>query len=252
MILLLDVGNSRIKWGIIQDGGLVRTGAVPREGADLGSLVSNEWHDIPQPDRIIVSNVVGKAFSSEFDELVKTAWKTKAVYVMPERNAFGVINAYHEPDRLGVDRWAALIAAHHEFMGALYVVDCGTALTLDLLADNGQHLGGLIIPGYSMMQSALEERTAGIGGYEGPPPDNGRTVLPNDTPGAVDGGGLYASIAVIDRVIEDVAFAWGDEKITGIITGGDASLIQPLLKRKYAYEPHLVLKGLAVIAGSDS
>ena len=252
MILLLDVGNSRIKWAALQDGKLIRTGSGPHNKYNPRALVGNDWHDLPRPHRVIVSNVAGRAFPGEFDELIKGTWQIRAEYITPAHNAFGVINAYRDPGRLGADRWAALIAARHEFTGALYVVDCGTALTLDMLAANGQHLGGLIIPGFSMMQSALLERTAGISSDPGSSHDNDGAILPNDTREAVHGGGLYAAVAVIDRVIDDVSHALGIENITGVITGGDALLLRPLLKRKYIHEPHLVLKGLAVIAGSDS
>ena len=253
MILLLDVGNNRIKWGVLQDGKLAQTGARTHNPGDLQTLVSKEWGEIPRPSRVMVSNVMGEEFAKEFDKLLKTTWGINAEYVVSARSVFGVTNAYHEPAQLGVDRWAALIAARHDYTGSLCIIDCGTALTLDLLAADGQHLGGLIIPGFSMMQSALQERTAGIKISSEPDstPDDTKTVLPVNTRDAVYAGVLYASIAVIDRVIDDLSQSLGIE-ITGIITGGDAPLISPLLKKKYVHEPNLVLKGLAIIAGQGS
>ena len=249
MILLLDVGNSRVKWGTLEDGALTHRGVTAHDKDNLRSLVGNDLGENPAPDRIIVANVAGKKFSDAFDQSTEAAWGIKAEYVVPARSAFGVINAYHEPERLGVDRWAAMIAARHAYKGALCVVDCGTALTLDVLAANGQHLGGLIIPGLAMMQSSLLEQTTGISINMESLPGDTSAVLPADTHDAVHTGALYASIATIDRVTEDMMDALGTE-MTGVISGGAVPQLLPLLKKNFIHEPDLVLKGLAVIAGT--
>lgn len=249
MLLLLDAGNSRIKWAVCEDGKLGRTGAFSHKGKNLHDLAGNEWGSIPGPERIVVSNVIGRIFSDEFDEFAKKTWGITAEYIKPSRAAFGVVNAYSEPGRLGVDRWAALIAARHQFKGDVCIIDCGTALTIDLLAASGQHLGGLIVPGLSMMRTALLERAAGIDKDQAPLPGNSLAVLPSDTHEAVHVGTLYAAIAVIDRVIADVAPIVG-AGIGRVITGGDAAHLCPLLRGKYQYEPDLVLKGLAIMSGS--
>ncbi|HEY4732208.1 MAG TPA: type III pantothenate kinase [Gammaproteobacteria bacterium] len=250
MLLLLDVGNSRIKWAVHQDGKLGQTGAFSHKGKGLRGLASDAWNDIQKPDRVIVSNVIGRNFSGEFDEFVNTLWGVQAEYVKSSGTAFGVSNAYPEPGRLGADRWTALIAARHQFNGDVCIIDCGTALTIDLLAANGQHLGGLIIPGLSMMRAMLMERTAGINMDQATSPGNPLAVLPSDTHEAVYAGTLYASIAVIDRVVADVSPVLG-AGITRVITGGDAEFLSRLLKGKYHYEPDLVLKGLAIISGPE-
>jgi len=248
MVLLLDIGNSRIKWGIPEAGRLHSFGVKPHGIGNLHALVNDEWRGILKPDRVVVSNVLGKEFANELDEVVRATWQINAEYVTPAYSAFGVINAYHEPGRLGVDRWAALIAARHAFKGNLCVIDSGTALTIDLLAADGQHLGGVIIPGFSMMRAALLEGAAGIGKDADAIPQKSGVILPCDTLEAVYAGSLYASIAAIDRVVDDVSHALG-AGISGIITGGDAPFLQPLLKGQYMHEPNLVLKGLAIIAG---
>jgi len=250
VILLLDAGNSRIKWATLANGRLARGGAIAYDKDNLQSLVENTWGDIPVPDRILVANVLGEDFIGEFDRQVKMKWDITVEYARSSQTEFGVINAYPDPDRLGVDRWATLIAARHEYSGALCVVDCGTALTLDFLAADGQHQGGLIIPGFSMMQTALLEGTAGIGAKITPTCDHGSSILPDDTAGAVHGGALYACIALIDRVADDMSLIMDDDEITSIITGGDAAVLIPLLRKSYIHEPDLVLKGLAVMAGS--
>jgi type III pantothenate kinase len=249
MILLLDAGNSRLKWATLVNGCLARGGAIAYDKDRLQLLMENTWRDIPDPDRILVANVLGDDFIDELEHLVKMKWGITVEYASSSHAAFGVINAYPDPDRLGVDRWATFIAARHEYSGALCIVDCGTALTLDFIAADGQHQGGLIIPGFSMMQTALLEGTAGIGDKITSSRDHGRSILPDDTAGAVHGGALYACIALIDRVVDDVSLIMDNELIS-IITGGDAAVLIPLLRKSYIHEPDLVLKGLAVMAGS--
>lgn len=249
MILLLDVGNSRVKWGTLEDGALTHRGVTAHVKDNLRSLVGNDLGEIPRPKRIVVANVAGKKFSDGFDQATEAAWGINAEYVVAARSAFGVTNAYHEPERLGADRWVAMIAARHAHKGALCVVDCGTALTLDVLAADGRHLGGLIIPGLAMMHSSLLEQTTGIGINMESLPGDTSAILPADTHDAVHTGALYASIAVIDRVMEDMMDVLGME-ITGVISGGAAPQMLPLLKKKFIHEPDLVLKGLVVIAGT--
>ena len=250
MILLLDVGNSRIKWATLEGGELTYQGATVHEQDNLRSFVNNDLSAVPRPLRVLVSNVTGKNFVDRFNREAETAWGIKAEFVVPAQSACGVINAYHEPERLGSDRWAALIGARHVHEGAVCVVDCGTALTIDLLAAGGEHLGGLIIPGLEMMRSALLDRTADITcNMESLPGDIG-AILPADTHGAVRAGALYAVIAVIDRVMTDLTDTAGTG-ITGVICGGAAPQLLPLLKMKFIHEPDLVIKGLAVIAGTD-
>ena len=160
-----------------------------------------------------------------------------------------MINAYVEPQRLGSDRWAALIGAHAAVSGPLCVVDCGSAVTLDALDVKGQHLGGLIIPGLDMMRGALINNTSGIHEQALARGEGEVSVLARDTQGAVTGGVLYTLIAVIDRVTADLA-ADLQSPLTRVITGGDAERLLPLLAGPYRHEPELVLQGLAIVAES--
>ena len=254
MILLIDAGNSRIKWGCLVGGMLQPGEAIAHHGevTDI-QVLSLAWVPLPRPERIIAVNVLGSDFGEALEAWVEETWGLAIEFVTAQANACGVVNAYHEPARLGADRWASLIAAHRLCDGTACVIDCGTALTIDVLAQDGEHLGGLIVPGLSLMRHALIERTAGIRPVAGldPDPDTGVSLLARDTAGGVMGGTLYALVAAIDRIAEDIRATMATE-VECLLTGGDAGMVRTLLTGVYRYEPDLVLKGLAVVAGDEA
>jgi type III pantothenate kinase len=125
------------------------------------------------------------------------------------------------------------------------VIDCGTAITIDAIAAEGTHLGGLIVPGMDLMSTALAEAAPGVQ-LQGQ--DNQEvSLLGRSTEAAVSGGVLYAAVSLIDRVSLDLTTELGSGT-TILLTGGDARRILPLLSSKPDYDPDLVLKGLAVFA----
>jgi type III pantothenate kinase len=247
MILLLDVGNSSIKWGVLTDGTVVPKGSFRHHGGDLVTAMREHWLSLARPERVLVSNVGGPAVAECLETWTKSTWDVRCEFVIPPQAGWGVANAYVEPERLGADRWAALVAVRSQGLVPACIVDCGTAITIDALAATGEHLGGLIIPGVSMMRHALFENTRGIPN-EG---DGAVALLARSTRDAVTGGTLYAAVAVIDRVTADIA-AELREPITAIITGGDAQRVTPLLAANFRHEPALVLEGLAIMAKCDS
>ena len=156
------------------------------------------------------------------------------------RSACGVTNAYHAPGDLGADRWVAMIAAHHRVAGAVCVIDCGTAVTVDLVAASGEHRGGLILPGVRLLGQTLAVNTAGIHLQV----DAAATgLLGRTTREGVIGGAQYLVAAAIDRIAADVIGHAG-EPVTVIITGGDslsrnrlaASLLDELLPALDTFE----------------
>ncbi|MHB1241712.1 MAG: type III pantothenate kinase [Gammaproteobacteria bacterium] len=247
MTLLVDVGNTRIRWAILDDGALCGGAGVSHVGMDLGPLLEQRWEALARPERILVSNVAGAEWAAALETWSRAHWDLAPEYVVPCRKAFGVINAYHVPQRLGADRWAALVALRQRMKANAFVVDCGTAITVDVLSAEGEHLGGLIIPGLAMMRRALAQQTAGVPDE----PDGQVSLLARDTRDAVTGGTLYAVVAALDRVVGDIAEVLTPEP-TPVITGGDAERVLPLLRRRYIHAPDLVLEGLAVMAACDS
>lgn len=247
MILLLDAGNSRLKWAMLRNGHFEHGGSLEQSSEGIKEFASAAWGHLDAPETVLVANVAGEPLRRALNSWIKRRWKLTPEYVAASAEQFGVRNAYSEPARLGVDRWLALLAARELFPGALCVVDCGTALTVDVLAQDDRHLGGLIIPGMQLMRDALTARAEGIRGQIDQATHAQVTLLGTDTGSAVAGGTLYAEVAFIDRIFADLRAELGP-KLRCVITGGDAQRLQPLLACDAHYEADLVLLGLARVA----
>lgn len=244
MNLLLDIGNSSIKWALYERGAACARGHATWRGRDPSLVADEQWGEQTAPERVLIASVAGAEVADAFCAWMDRSWKVKPEMVQSQAHACGVTNGYVEPQRLGVDRWLALIGARNVVNGAACVVDCGTAVTIDVLAQDGEHLGGLILPGLGLMRKALEQHThielAGDG-------ESDIALLARDTVGGVRGGTLYACVAFIDRAVTDIRAALACP-VEPIITGGDAAVILPLLRSGYRHVPNLVLDGLALLA----
>lgn len=247
MILLLDAGNSRLKWAMLRNGHFEHGGSLEQSSEAIKEFASAAWGHLDAPEAVLVANVAGEPLRRALNSWIKRRWKLTPEYVVASAEQFGIRNAYSEPERLGVDRWLALLAARELFTGALCVVDCGTALTVDVLAQDDRHLGGLISPGMQLMRDALTARAEGIRGQIDQATHAQVTLLGTDTGSAVAGGTLYAEVAFIDRIFADLRAELGP-KLRCVITGGDAQRLQPLLACDTHYEADLVLLGLARVA----
>lgn len=245
MNLFLDIGNARIKWALGDKEQFKVGDPLAHAGKPFKDLARPCWKELEAPERVVISNVRGSDYEKSVRTWVKRRWKVAPEFVRSEASCCDVTNGYIQPERLGVDRWTSLLAVHRAYSGPSVVVDCGTAITIDAIDGNGEHLGGLIVPGMELMQTALSERAPGIelsesGGEES-------SLLARSTESAVSGGILYTAISLIDRVFMDLN-AELDSKANLVLTGGDALRVRPLLTRKPVYNPHLVLEGLAVYA----
>lgn len=245
MNLLIDIGNTRIKWAV-QEPGSWKTGEpLTRKQRAFKDLARPAWKELETPARVIVSSVAGDDYGKSVHTWVKRRWKVIPEFLHAEAQQCGVSNAYSAPERLGSDRWANLLAVHAHYNGPAVVIDCGTAVTIDAIAGDGSHLGGLIVPGMDLMTMALTDGAPGVQIQE---KDNQEvSLLGRSTESAVSGGVLYAAVSLIDRVSLDLKVELGNAAAI-VLTGGDAMRILPLLSSKPDYDPDLVLKGLAVFA----
>lgn len=235
MKLLLDAGNSRIKWGVVDDDQWLDEGALATgEAIKLATLASR----FPAIDMIIGANVAGP----ELARIIETALANHGTprWISSSTSRCGVVNRYDNPAQLGVDRWAALIAAKALHEGACLVVTAGTATTVDVLDEHGVFQGGLILPGEALMRRALAERTAQL------PLANGHFVgLPRNTEDAITSGCLNAQIGAVERMFERIA---DRRSACCLLNGGGAEKLENLLRIPALRIDNLVLKGLAVIA----
>ena len=245
MILLVDIGNARIKWALQEEGDWKTGEPLQRLNKAFKDIARPAWKDLQIPERVIVSNVAGEEYRRSVQTWIRRRWKVTPEFLPVVEQQCGVSNAYSVPQRLGADRWASLLAVHAHYKGPAIVIDCGTAITIDAIAADGTHLGGLIVPGMELMISALKGQAPGIQMEDA---DNQEiSLLGRSTESAVSGGVLYTAIALIERVFIDLQGELGD-RTRLLLTGGDATRILPLLGSQPEYVPDLVLKGLAVYA----
>ena len=244
MIFVIDVGNSRLKWGFAEKGRLVESGE-DLHPSRLSSFASKHWVDKARPTSVVISNVGKASLGDRIRQWIVRHWEIEPYFISSESDGFGVKSGYVEPTQLGSDRWAALVAAREITQAPTIIVDCGTAITIDVLNQEGEHLGGLIVPGIEMMRSALVAKAEKIKLNE--LHVQSPTLLARDTKGAVMGGTLYSAVAAIDRISHDVGHELGEET-EYFITGGDAPQFLPLLSGQYKHYPNLVLEGLLRIA----
>lgn len=238
MLLTIDAGNSFVKWGY-HDG----RDWVSHQRASLAAFCADPLHYLDRhPTQVVISNVAGKAFQ---ETLVRAFPSSILYWVKAEARACGVSNQYDTPAQLGSDRWAALIAARAITSAPCLVVSIGTALTVDMLAENGAFLGGLIAPGPQLMREALAHGTDAI-----QPPGGQVVPFPTNTADAVQTGVIYALLGTIERAAATFEANQG-VGVACILTGGAANLIAPYLNRPYQLVDNLVLEGLLVMAKEE-
>lgn len=243
MNLLIDIGNSSIKWACY-GAALERTTTAPLVSPLAGHL-AEAWDNLPSPQGVFISNVAGQAVADEIVNYCRGRWSLSPVFMTVTRDCNGLVNGYVETGQLGVDRWLALLAGWTRHKTNLCVVDCGSAVTLDLVLASGRHLGGYIIPGAFMMQEMLIRNTSGIRAVPGGPAGTG----PGDSTRACLRNGTYFAVAAfIDRVVNDSHSLYADD-FQCLITGGGAAATAELVSVPCLHEPDLVLLGIAIAAG---
>jgi type III pantothenate kinase len=238
LILAIDAGNTRIKWGLWQDRGFVAQGSVLTARA---AALADALHMLPRPQRAIGSSVAGEGAKAQVEQAL-APWGVGVRWIRSQPSECGVTSGYVEPGQLGSDRWAALVGAHARRDGACVVANIGTAVTVDALTADGRFLGGLILPGPDLMAQSLAQGTAGL------PQQPGRfEVFPTGTANAIHTGALQAVCGAIERMEQSMTAA-GHGQPHVLLSGGGAHLVAPLLRRPPALAPSLVLEGLIEIA----
>ncbi len=246
-VLLLDIGNSRLKWGVHRDDELRDTGDV-----DLRKIVdyknwefTKKWSN--DVDSVVACNVAGNDVGKVLSARIMAQYGHELHFVRSERTSCGVTNSYHEPRQLGVDRWVAMIGARASCKNACVIVDAGTAITIDALDADGHHLGGQILPGIVLMMEALEMKTSDLPLISSQSSDaHARpSVLANSTAIAISKGVTSAAIGAVEVVLR--ALRSDGYELTIFLTGGDADRINGSLFEVTELRPSLVLEGLACI-----
>lgn len=237
MILVLDAGNTRIKWGLWAER-FVAQGSVPSAQA---AQLFDALCPYARPQQAIGSNVAGVQVREQIEVALKP-WNLALRWVESSTQQYGVRNHYRTPGQLGSDRWSALVGARARCLGDALVVDCGTTVTIDALTAEGEFLGGLILPGVELMGRALAQGTAGL------PLESGMfEPFPRNTANAVHSGALQAVCGAIERMRQALCEA-GSGNAQVLLSGGGAHLLVPLLDPAPSLAPDIVLEGLVEMA----
>ncbi len=243
--LLLDVGNSRLKWGVLDDDDIRRTGHIAHDRIRERGLQELTSKLPRRVDAVFASNVAGTSFATRLSGVVGMHCHCDVRYARSERRGWGVTNSYRQPRRMGVDRWVAMVGAWAEMQSSCLIVDVGTAVTIDALDDDGVHLGGQIIPGVATMAQSLSSATSDIPLVRASAKRvaNDLEMFGHNTAAAVREGSQNAVVGAIERAIRTLQSNGYDPTI--VLTGGDASRILKSLDETLLHRPHLVLQGLA-------
>jgi len=253
MKLLIDVGNSRIKWALSEGNELFSINSFDFDSTKITNALSEVSNNISKPESVWVANVTGVECEEKLRHWVEMVWLDVPVQFMsPTNQLMGLTNAYANPSKLGSDRWLAMLYAWHKTCKSFCVIDCGTTITVDVVDDDGNHLGGLISPGLSMMQNAIVEGTKGCSmeqnisdySYEG-------EVIAKNTRDQIILGSIQTAVGFIERMLNQLANkSKSPPTMIFYLTGGDAKTLSPYLSNEYLLEPNLVLLGLNLWANT--
>ena len=254
--LLIDAGNSRIKWARADGGRVGPVRAARYTSWRAADYFRRMFGARPRAARVLIASVAGPEVRRALTGAARRAG-LEPRFVRVPRRAGGVTVGYADPWRLGVDRFVAAVGAHHLFPEvAVCVVGVGTAMTVDLIEATGRHRGGMIVPSPALMVETLLSRTHGIrrrasGGRASGGRASGRAsgaaLFGRSTREAIELGSRYAAAALIDRAVAEARPLVGRRPLV-VLTGGAAPTVRPLLQSLHVGVPDLVLRGLAVLA----
>lgn len=250
-VLLIDLGNTRVKWAWLRrDGAPGRMRAAEHAGWGAKDFAKELFDRVPKGDAVEVHvvSVAGARVRAALRKAVRAATGRWPRLVRSVRALGGVKNGYRDPWRLGADRWLALLGARElqRPRSAVCVADIGTALTLDLLDAEGVHRGGAIVPGPQLMTDTLLRSTGGIRRRARRGPGRAQALFARDTRSALAAGAHHAAAAVIERALAEARGRKAPRKrVELLLTGGAAMQVSRLLRVPHRLEASLVLRGLA-------
>lgn len=239
MRLLIDAGNTRIKWALADGMEWLRSGDLPTARA---AELPQQLAGVCNVREIWVSNVAGESAARHIVGL-RIGPHGEPHFIAARAAQCDVRNGYADPAQLGSDRWAALIAARHLVGDGCLVVNSGTATTVDALSRSGEFMGGLILPGMELMRRSLCDTAAGLEPLPGK-----YAAFPQNTGDAIVSGAVQASCGAIERQHALL----GIDGASVVLGGGAAEALRPHLNLPLRVVDNLVLQGLLLIAQEAS
>ena len=240
MILVVDIGNTQVKWATAVGDAWVTQGQCPLSAIAKLSLY---WSDLSEPAAIVISNVAGVEAASAVDMAIRP-WNIEAYWVEAMPSQCGVVNSYAKPSQLGPDRWAALIGAKTLNLGNVVTVCSGTATAIHGLTQAGVFIGGLIIPGYDLIHKSLGSNAVQLSDAEGT-----LSTFPLTTRDAITSGAIRATCQTIESFCDDMEVV-GYDAVKIVLAGGAADKVRAGFVRPVIRQDDVILLGLLEIAKS--
>ena len=248
MLLLIDIGNTRIKWARADAHGLGELSAAVHANWTEQDFVQQVLDAGAKAERVVIANVGGNRVGDLVQAALLRHWQLQPQFMQSPSVGAGMRNAYPEPAKLGVDRWLAMLGGRSLEAGPICVVSVGTAMTIDGVDASGRHLGGVIVPGPELMVSSLLKNTSEIAQRAA----TGRTqqqLFADNTLGAIQQGAVQALAALVDRSVETMRDQLGQAPAL-LLTGGASPRLRGAIRSPGREIPDLVLRGLLVAAGA--
>ena len=243
MNLLLDLGNSRCKYAVLEPGAPDKLGALPYQEGKRLEVIESVLQQYNHLDRVVVCSVLGQEVNDQLQQRFLSNGPEGFYFLSSAAWSFGITIGYRNPGTLGADRLAALIAAHEQYHGCTCIVDCGTAVTVDVLDRGGVHRGGVIFPGFRSMQASLRVDTC----IDFDEATRSLDIPAYSTGDAIYTGCLSAVAGGVKHAVDSIQVHCSPfDQI--ILTGGDAELLMPLLALEAIYKPYWVLEGLKYVS----
>jgi type III pantothenate kinase len=264
MLLLIDAGNTRIKWAMAPDDTVVAPNRIAAAWSHSGAVARADWMQLPDIwrlavggaadatlRRVLISNVAGAALRDQLQTLL-TPLNAQSndpappiEWLVSQAALGGIQNKYLLPGQLGCDRFAAAIAAHALFPDqALLVATCGTATTIDAITPDGSFIGGMILPGLGLMATSLALNTAQLPHIAAI--DTAAALFADNTEQAIVSGCIAAQAGAIERAVRQHRKQYADVRC--ILTGGAGAYLTSHLAEPHERLDNLVLIGLHVLA----
>jgi len=251
-ILLIDAGNTRVKWNFCNSNfpgsGHFRTEsfALTYENGKIPLQLSESLQRSGPIRYAFISNVAGDDIKCQLQSILSVGNDITIKFAQTEASCAGVQCGYPVVENLGVDRWMSLLAAAEHYLGqhVLCIANCGTATTIDFLSTEKQHLGGMISIGADLIRRQLGQNTANLDDVK----YNGEIQLfSRDTINAINSGAKYSVAGMINAAVTDAQRQLNQE-VQLLITGGASASIFPLFRKPSMQDKELVIKGLAIVA----
>lgn len=245
MSLLIELGNTRVKASMLSKKSYEYLGSFPIEWLEEESLTELFSLHNQKFTRVFISSVGHSRIEFLLNSKIKSEFEIFPHVITTQPECCGVLNGYQDFKKLGVDRWLAILGACASSTMPTFIVDAGTALTIDVVIDK-KHLGGLITPGLRLQHESLasggENLSMTLLGVN----DSNEGLLGNNTAAAIHGGCLYMTSAYINNLLADLEAETG-RLFECVGTGGDFLTLSPLLDKPFNYIEDLTLIGMSEI-----